>query len=388
VLAGEDAPDLGVEHMLQPAQLEAMLAQAGDGLCLVDRMLDEPYRLGFTGGTTGRPKAVTLTERGELAELSAFLTDLVPDLGSNDRFLHAAPIAHASGAFFLPALVRGTTSIVMPKFDAAAFVDLAASSRATFTFVVPTMLALLLEEPTLATAPLVLRRIVYGAAPLAPAVYTRAEQRFGPIFAQTYGQAESPMVITCLKPDEHDRAGSCGRPFTVAQVAVMNDEGALLPSGEVGEIVVRGPQLMARYWDRPEATAQAFAGGWLHTGDIGRMDDEGFFYLLDRKGDMLISGGFNVYPREVEDVLLDFPGVIEAAVIGLPDDTWGDRVHAVVSGREIDAAALLAHARRELAGYKVPRSASVWPALPKSSAGKILRREVKRRVIEEQEVAA
>jgi acyl-CoA synthetase (AMP-forming)/AMP-acid ligase II len=196
------------------------------------------------------------------------------------------------------------------------------------------------------------------------------------------------MVITCLKPDEHDRVGSCGRPFTLAQVSVMDDDGNLLPPGAVGEIVVKGPQLMARYWNRSEATAEAFRGGWLHTGDIGRMDNDGFFYLLDRKGDMLISGGYNVYPREVEDVLLAVPGVVEAAVVGLPDETWGDRVHAVVSGQDIDTVALLAHARASLASYKAPKSISVWPALPKSPAGKILRREVKRLTIEGHEVAA
>jgi len=388
VLIGDEALDLDIEMILPPAKVQALLAEADDRPRNIERSLDEPYRLGFTGGTTGSPKAVTLTERGELAELSAFLTDLVSDIGPDDRFLHAAPIAHASGAFFLPALVRGATSLVMTKFDPASFISLATSTRATMTFLVPTMLALLLEEPALANADFALRRIAYGASPIAPAVYARAEQRFGSIFAQTYGQAESPMVITCLKPDEHDRIGSCGRPFTLAQVAVMDDMGKLLPPGAVGEIVVKGPQLMACYWNRPDATAEAFRGAWLHTGDIGRMDDDGFFYLLDRKGDMLISGGYNVYPREVEDVLMAFPGVVEAAVVGLPDETWGDRVHAVVSGQDVDTAALLAHARAALAGYKAPKSISVWPTLPKSSAGKILRREVKRLAIKGHEVTA
>jgi len=388
VLIGDEALDLDIEMILPPAKVQALLAEADDRPRNIERSLDEPYRLGFTGGTTGSPKAVTLTERGELAELSAFLTDLVSDIGPDDRFLHAAPIAHASGAFFLPALVRGATSLVMTKFDPASFISLATSTRATMTFLVPTMLALLLEEPALANADFALRRIAYGASPIAPAVYARAEQRFGSIFAQTYGQAESPMVITCLKPDEHDRIGSCGRPFTLAQVAVMDDMGKLLPPGAVGEIVVKGPQLMACYWNRPDATDEAFRGAWLHTGDIGRMDDDGFFYLLDRKGDMLISGGYNVYPREVEDVLMAFPGVVEAAVVGLPDETWGDRVHAVVSGQDVDTAALLAHARAALAGYKAPKSISVWPTLPKSSAGKILRREVKRLAIKGHEVTA
>jgi acyl-CoA synthetase (AMP-forming)/AMP-acid ligase II len=381
VLVATDWGDLGVDA-IRPERLQILVDQASDQPPVVERSLDAPYRLGYTGGTTGRPKAVTLTERGELAELSAFLTDLVPDLGPEDRFLHAAPIAHASGAFFLPALVRGATSLVMPKFDPAGFVSLAAREQATMTFLVPTMLALLLEEPSLASVELPLRRIAYGAAPIAPALYARAEARFGRVFAQTYGQAESPMVITCLKPDEHGREGSCGRPYTLADVAVMDDNGALLPPGEVGEIVVRGPQLMARYWNRPEETANAFRGGWLHTGDIGRMDADGFFYLLDRKGDLIISGGYNVYPREVEDALLSLPGVVEAAVVGLPDETWGERVHAVVTGADLDEDRLMAALRPMLAGYKAPKALSVWPELPKSAAGKILRRAVRARLVE------
>ncbi len=373
--------DLGVERSLSTADLAALSASATDQPCAVDRALDAPYRLGYTGGTTGQAKAVTLTERGELAELSAFLTDLVPGLGPDDRFLHAAPIAHASGAFFLPCVARGATSLVMARFEPAAFLSLAADARASITFLVPTMLAMILDEPGLAAAPLALKRIAYGASPIAPAVLARAEARFGRIFAQTYGQAESPMVITCLAPEHHDRTGSCGRPFTCAEVGVMDDGGQLLQPGEVGEIVCRGPQTMSHYWNRPEATAEAFRGGWLHTGDIGHMDADGFFYLLDRKNDLLISGGYNVYPREVEDVLLGLDGVLEAAVIGLPDETWGDRVHAVVAGHGLDPDTLLAAAKAQLAGYKAPKSVEVWDALPKSAANKILRRDVKARVL-------
>ena len=387
VIYDGDHGDLRVEQALSTCALAELAAAAPSTPCCIDRPLDAPYRLGFTGGTTGLAKAVTLTERGELAELTAFLADLLPGLSSEDRFLHAAPIAHASGAFFLPALTRGTTSIVMAKFDPAAFIALAVASRASATFLVPTMLAMILDHPALADAPLALRRIAYGASPIAPAVLARAEARFGRIFAQTYGQAESPMVITCLAPEHHDRSGSCGRPFTCADVAVMDDAGRLLPAGEAGEIVCRGPQTMAYYWNRPEATAQAFRGGWLHTGDIGKMDTDGFFYLLDRKHDMLISGGYNVYPREVEDILLGLDGVVEAAVVGLPDDVWGDRIHAVVAGRGLDPQTLLTAVRAQLAGYKAPKSVEVWDVLPKSAANKILRREVRARVLERLGVA-
>jgi acyl-CoA synthetase (AMP-forming)/AMP-acid ligase II len=361
----------------------ARMADGGSSApCRIDRSLDDPLRLGYTGGTTGKPKAVTLTTRGELAELSAFLMDLVPDIGAQDTFLHAAPIAHASGAFFLPAIVRGMQSIVMKKFDAAEFLLLAESTRATVTFLVPTMLAILLEQPGQEQASLQFRRIAYGASPISPTLLRRAEARFGRIFAQTYGQAESPMVITYLAPEHHDRIGSCGRPFTCVDVGIMDEHDALLGPGQIGEVVCRGPQLMAYYWNRPEATATAIRGGWLHTGDIGRMDEDGFFYLLDRKNDMLISGGYNVYPREVEEVLMSYEGVTEAAVIGIPDEKWGDRVHAVVAARSnLDVQSLLAYAASQLANFKRPKSVDVWSELPKSGANKILRRQVREAVL-------
>ena len=371
-----------IEIAIGPDRFTGLIDAGPISPCAVDRDLDAPYRLGYTGGTTGRPKAVTLTTRGELAELSAFLTDLVPDIRRDDTFLHAAPIAHASGAFFLPSLVRGARSVVMAKFDPGEFVHLAAAERATLTFLVPTMLAMVLEHPAAAGADLPFRRIAYGAAPIAPALLKRAEARFGRVFAQTYGQAESPMVITCLQPEDHDRIGSCGRPFTIVEVAVLDAQDRPLPPGERGEIVCRGPQTMAYYWNRPEATAEAFRNGWLHTGDIGYVDADGFFYLVDRKNDMLISGGYNVYPREVEDVLLSCEGVVEAAVVGLADEKWGDRVHAVVAGRHgLSAEAVMSHARAHLASYKRPKEIEIWKELPKSSANKILRRTIRDQIV-------
>jgi acyl-CoA synthetase (AMP-forming)/AMP-acid ligase II len=363
-------------------ELRDMMVRGRSEPCRADRALDDPLRLGYTGGTTGKPKAVTLTTRGELTELTAFLTDLVPDIEAGDTFLHAAPIAHASGAFFLPAIVRGAHSVIIPKFNAGEFLELAETTQAALTFLVPTMLAMIMEEPRIDRVKVAFRRIAYGASSISPSLIQRAEQRFGRVFAQSYGQAESPMVITCLKPEDHDRIGSCGRPFTVAEVAIFDENDRPLPPGERGEIVCRGPQTMAYYWNRPEQTAEAFRNGWLHTGDIGHMDDEGFFYIVDRKNDMLISGGFNVYPREVEDVLLAFPGVVEVAVVGLPDEMWGDRVVAVVSGRAgLDAEAILEHARKSLAAYKRPKAIEIWPELPKSGANKILRRVVRDRIL-------
>jgi acyl-CoA synthetase (AMP-forming)/AMP-acid ligase II len=383
-----DIEGISAEMLIGEAELNELIANGPAGACAVDRALDAPYRLGYTGGTTGRPKAVTLTTRGELAEISAFLMDLVPNIKAGDTFLHAAPIAHASGAFFLPSIARGATSLVMTKFDAVEFLELAEHTQASMTFLVPTMLAMILEHPQCTSAKTALHTISYGASPIAPALLDRAQARFGKVFAQCYGQAESPMVITCLGPDEHHRVGSCGRPFTFVEACILDDDDQPLPVGEIGEICCRGPQTMAYYWNKPEATAQAFRNGWLHTGDIGRMDEDGYFYILDRKNDMLISGGYNVYPREVEDVLLEVEGVVEAAVVGLPDEKWGDRIHAVVAGRaDLDPEVLLAHARDRLANYKRPKTLEIWPALPKSAANKILRREVRDQCVAAQQAA-
>ena len=366
--------------ILLPELIE-MIHKGPSGPCAVDRDLDAPLRFGYTGGTTGKAKAVTLTTRTDLIETTAFLTDLIPELSRGETFLHASPIAHASGAFFLPSLVRGVHSLMMTKFEAGAFLKLAEQSRASYTFLVPTMIAMILEDPRSDATPVAFKRIAYGAASIAPALMKRAEARFGRIFAQCYGQAESPMCITHLRPEEHDRIGSCGRPFTVADVAIFDENDQPLPPGERGEIVTRGPQTMAYYWNRPEQTAEAFRNGWLHTGDVGYMDADGFFYIVDRKNDLLISGGYNVYPREVEDVLLACPGVVEAAVVGLPDERWGDRVVAVVSGKEgLDADVVMQFARERLADYKRPKSVDIWPELPKSAANKILRRTIRDRL--------
>ena len=378
----DDIEGVDAEILIGRAELSRMIRSGRSEPCVVDRGLDDPLRFGYTGGTTGKSKAVILTTKGELTEISAFLTDLLPEIQAGDAFLHAAPIAHASGAFFLPALVRGAHAIVMRKFDADEFLKLAEVTAARFTFLVPTMIAMLMEAPSFEKTKLSFRRVAYGAASISPALMKRAEKHFGRIFTQCYGQAESPMCITCLKPEDHDREGSCGRPFTVVEVAIWDEHDRPLPPGERGEIVCRGPQTMAGYWNRPEQTAEAFRNGWLHTGDVGVMDEDGFFYIVDRKNDLLISGGYNVYPREVEDVLMSFPDVIEAAVVGLPDEKWGDRVVAVVTGRPgLSAEALLQHARANLSAFKQPKSIEIWPELPKSAANKILRRTVRDQLI-------
>jgi acyl-CoA synthetase (AMP-forming)/AMP-acid ligase II len=370
-------------------ELLDMIATGSSEPCAVDRDLDAPLRLGFTGGTTGKSKAVTLTTRTDLVETSVFLSDLIPELSEGEIFLHGAPIAHAGGAYFLPSLIRGVHSVIMTKFDTSGYLELAEKTQAAYTFLVPTMIAMVLDDPAVDAAKTAFRIISYGASSISPNVMGRAEARFGKVFAQCYGQAESPMAITYLRPEHHDRVGSCGRPFSVVEVAIFDDDDKPLPVGERGEIVCRGPQTMAYYWEKPEETAKAFRNGWLHTGDIGVMDEDGFFYIVDRKNDMLISGGYNVYPREVEDVLMGFPGVVEAAVVGLPDEKWGDRVVAVVAGQgSLEVEALMAFARDNLSGVKRPKEILIWPELPKSGANKILRRSVRDTLIADAKAVA
>ena len=347
--------------------------------CSELRHPEAPYRLGYTGGTTGVPKAVCLTMRGEHAELANFLIDLMPDLRPGDTMLHAAPIIHASGAFFLPTLVRGARNRIMTKFDPSIWLEELERNSAAYTFLVPTMLALALDEPNVTDVDSsALRRLCWGASPIPPSVATRAEEVFGQILAQTYGQSEAPMTISVLQPDEHDRVGSAGRPYTLVDIAVKDDDGNWLKAGEVGEVVTRGQHLMKEYWKRPGLTAETIKDGWLHTGDLGYQDDDGFLFLVDRKNDLIISGGSNVYPREVEDALTSHPAVREAAVVGIPDETWGELIHAVVALRSpVEVDTLLAHASERLPRYARPRSLEVWDELPKSPAGKILRRTVR-----------
>ena len=378
-----DVEGLNVEIAIGKQELGHLQRSGSKAPCAVDRELDAPYRLGFTGGTTGRSKAVTLTMRGELAELSAFLTDLVPEIGEGDTFLHAAPIAHASGAFFLPSLVRGARSLVMAKFDPDEFVQLAATEQAEFTFLVPTMLAMVLEAPSIDDAGL--RSALHRLWRVAHRAHA-ARASGGPV-----RQGLRTDLWPGGKPDGHHL--SSARRTTIGSARADVPSPLSRSQCSTKRIVRSGPESAARScaadhrrWPVTgtiaEATAAAFRGGWLHTGDVGYMDEDGFFYLVDRKNDMLISGGYNVYPREVEDVLLSCEGVVEAAVIGLPDEKWGDRVHAVVSGRSsLSVEAVMAHARDRLASYKRPKGVEIWPELPKSSANKILRRAVRDRVI-------
>ena len=368
-----------VEMNIGLDELEQLISDGSPAPCDITRPAGSPYRLAYTGGTTGRPKAVMLPERSEHAEVVNYLLDLVPDIRAGDVMLHAAPVTHASGSFFLPHLIRGAHNVVVPSFDPGTYLEALERTGATATFLVPTMLAMVLDDPCAAEVDArSLRRLCYGASPIAASTVSRAERVFGRVLTQTYGQSEAPMTITLLRPEEHDRTGCAGRPYSMVEVRVVDEHDRPVEVGASGEVVARGQILMSGYWGRPEETARTLRNGWLHTGDVGRLDAEGYLYLLDRMGDVIISGGYNVYPREVEDCLLGHPAVREAAVVGVADLTWGQRVQAVVATREpVEAHTLLTWAGDRLAGYKKPRRISFRDELPKSSAGKILRRVVR-----------
>ena len=383
VLTGE--PPASVEITIQADELPGLIADAQAGPCDVRRDQDAPLRLAYTGGTTGKPKAVVLTTRSELAEVANFLVDLLPNLQPDSVMLHAAPITHGSGAFFLPHLIKGASNVIVSKFSPTAFLEAAQKHRATSTFMVPTMISMLLEDPATPAADLTLERLCYGGAPIATTVLQRGLDLLGPVFTQLYGQAEAPLAITCLQPWEHtpERLTSAGKPYTFVEVDIRDAEGRSLGVDEVGEVHTRGPHTMDHYWRRPEATAETKeADGWLHTGDIGRWDADGYLHLLDRRHDVIISGGFNVYPREVEDALLAHPAVVEAAVVGLPDEKWGERVTAAVVVRtDAEPDEIRDFCADRLAGFKRPRTVEIWPDLPTSPVGKSLRREVRDRML-------
>jgi fatty-acyl-CoA synthase len=300
-------------------------------LVAADLSPDHIIGLAYTGGTTGKPKGVMGTA-GAIMTLTAIqLSEW--EWPTNPRFLMCSPLSHAGGTFFAPVVIKGGEMIVMSKFDAAEVLKTIEEQRITATMLVPSMLYALLDHPDSRTRDLSsLETVYYGASAINPVRLAEAIERFGPIFAQFYGQAEVPMSITYLAKADHDekRLASCGRPTLFARCALLGEDGTPVPQGEPGEICVSGPLVTAGYWNRPEATAETFRDGWLHTGDMAREDEDGFWFIVDRVKDMIVTGGFNVFPREVEDVVAEHSAIAQVSVIGTPDERWGEAVTAVV----------------------------------------------------------
>lgn len=353
--------------------------------------VDDAYRGGddlagvfYTGGTTGFPKGVMLSHTNFVTSgLGTVATGEL--LQSGARLLHAAPMFHlADLAAWCGLVVLGGTHIMVPYFEPVSVLQAIAEHRPTDVLLVPTMVQILVDHPEAGNFDLSsLKRMLYGGSSISEGVLNRAKARFpGLRLTQAYGQTEASPVITLLLPDDHHgmpmRSG--GRAAPHSQVAILDLDGKEVALGDVGEICTKGAHVMQGYWNNPEQTAQALRGGWLHTGDLGYLDAEGFVYVVDRLKDMIITGGENVYSAEVENALSKHPAVASSAIIGVPDDAYGERVHAVVvlaPGASATAEELAAFCRDHIAGYKVPRSFEFVPALPMSGAGKILKRELR-----------
>ncbi|MDP2000678.1 MAG: long-chain fatty acid--CoA ligase [Rhodoferax sp.] len=351
----------------------------------------------YTGGTTGFPKGVMLSHANLWAALVGRMAE-VPNPGHFITLL-TAPLFHVAGlGRMLGQTVVGGTCVTFPAFNAEAVLRILASERITDVVVVPSMLQMLLEAPTFAQTDLSsLQRILWGAAPITVPLLERAFQAFpGVEFIHAYGMTETAASVSVhhIGRSAGERASgrirSAGRAGFSTEIRIADDNGQELPRGQSGEILVRGPVVMMGYWGRPEDTEHAMRGGWLHTGDGGTMDDEGYVYVVDRIKDMVISGGENVYPAEVEEVLGRHPGVASSAVIGIPHEKWGETVHAVVVLRpdvSLEEGLLIAHCRTHLSGYKCPKSIEFRPTLPLSAAGKVLKGELRKSCAAQREVA-
>ena len=342
-----------------------------------------------TGGTTGRPKGVMLTHHN--LETMTALTLMSYPFEGRPVYLALAPLTHAAGVLCFPVLALGGEVVIMRAPDVAGFLSLIPQHGVTHTFLPPTLIYMVLEHSSLATTDLSsLQCFWYGAAPMSATRLEEALTRIGPVMAQLFGQTEAPMMIATMAPADHfhedgtvatERLSSAGRPAPLVTVSIMGERGALLGSGERGEIVVRSSLVMRGYHNNPEATAEASAHGWHHTGDIGYLDDEGFLHIVDRAKDMVITGGFNVYSTEVEQALMTHPAVADCAVIGLPDEKWGERVTAVIlprPGAEVDVTDLKAYVKERIGSVKTPKQIEVWPDLPRSKVGKVLKTEIKK----------
>jgi len=346
----------------------------------------------YTSGTTGRPKGAMLSHGNLRAMAACYFAD-VDGVAPGDTILHAAPLSHGSGLYLVPHVAAGACNLVPESggFDPAEVFSLLRGWRGVTAFFAPTMVKRLVEHPEAGAADLAnLKTLVYGGAPMYRADVERALAVLGPRLVQIYGQGESPMCITALQrrhyaerahPRWAERVVSAGQAQLLMEVAVVDAEDRPLPPGESGEVVCRGPAVMAGYWRNPEATAATLAGGWLHSGDVGALDAEGFLTLMDRSKDVIISGGSNIYPREVEEVLLRHPGVAECSVVGAPHADWGEEVVAFVVVREgvpPDPEALDRLCLDAIARFKRPKRYRFLDTLPKNNYGKILKTELRK----------
>jgi acyl-CoA synthetase (AMP-forming)/AMP-acid ligase II len=356
---------------------------------------DDIAWLGQSGGTTGVPKGIQLSWRA----IDAFLAKFVVELPCEQPImLVATPMTHAAGMLALPMLARGGCIVIMERFVADKYLDLIARENITTTFLPPTAIYRLLDAPDVRSRDYSsLRHVIYGAAPMSVPRLKEALSIFGPVMTQIYGQSECHTLVTLMRPEAHfaggviggdlasdSRLASCGRPSIGTRIEIRDDDGRVLPLGERGEICVSSDLRMSGYYQEPDETAKVLVDGFVLTGDIGFLDEDGFLYIVDRKKEMVISGGLNIYPSEIERVLQTHPYVAESAVVGLPDADWGEAVAAVVRlrpGHKVTAQDLIAFVKKRVGSVKCPKALHIWGELPRSSVGKILKTEIKRDLI-------
>jgi acyl-CoA synthetase (AMP-forming)/AMP-acid ligase II len=365
-------------------EYESLLERGDDRSPGIHREPSEPSLIMYTSGTSGRPKGAVATDGSRLAATRTMLTDEL-ELGPDSTMAHAASLAHGSGSKVLAYFLRGGCNLALRKFDPEHFLSLIETGQVTGTFLVPAMVSMLVEAA--GDRPVQARpdcQLTYGGAPMPISLLEQALRCFGPVFVQIYGSCEAlhPSLVLGrhdhgLEPDQRARLGSAGQAVMATEVRVVGEDGTPAPDGERGELRVRGPNVMAGYWNAPEATEAAVHDGWYRTGDVAWRDEHGFHYIVDRLRDMIISGGYNVYPAEVESVIGLHPSVAEVAVAGVPSSRWGEAVKAFVVLKP-DAAAseedLIAHCRAHLAAYKKPQYIEFRGGLPKGATGKILKR--------------
>ncbi|MDH7794283.1 MULTISPECIES: AMP-binding protein [unclassified Beijerinckia] len=338
---------------------------------------EDIIRLAYTGGTTGRAKGVMLSDRTLMTNTLSWLAGIpLPD---GVRYLCPAPVSHGAGSLVFSTLARGGCAILLRGFNVETFVDAARKHQPELTWLVPTMIYDLIDKAKDRAGDLAsIRALVYSAAPAAPARLREALDMLGPVLIQSYGQTEAPNTVLMLNQNDHvsgdiARLSSAGKPYPGVQVALLDDDGNPVADGQAGEICVRGSLVMSGYWQQPEQTAETLKGDWLHTGDVGYRDADGFYFIVDRKKDMIISGGFNVYPREIEDVLTQHPDVAAAAVYGIPDPKWGEAVTACVrlhAGATVSTTELIALVRQHKGPVHAPKSLAVVEEIPLTPLGK------------------
>ena len=368
---------------------------SGDaGQPVVDWQFDDVAWLMLTGGTTGRSKGIMLTH-GNLSTMVANMVSCMP-YSEPPNYLVAAPMTHAAGCFATGVLPAGATFYFLPRPEPALVVDAIERRRINTLFLPPTVIYMLLNEPCIREHDYSsLKYFIYGAAPMSLEKLQQALDVFGPVMAEIYGQAESPAPCTFMSPEDHrrfisaapNRLLSCGRPTIFSDIAILDDAGNVVEAGLHGEICIRGQHVMKGYFENPAATAEVSSHGWHHTGDVGYQDNDGYLFIVDRKKEMIISGGFNIFPNEIEQVILEHPCVQDCAVVGVPDDKWGEAVLAVLelrAGDTIDLEEIRLFCRHRLGGVKTPKAFEVWPELPRSAVGKISRRAIRDRFWQDQ----